>query len=624
VKVTSLPTPPVRTGLPKEWTVMLYNAGEQDEGLMCTSNLLDAQTVGSDENTHVVAMNFRSPWIYERFLGIGNEHLGTRSYYVTKEGPDSRQLSALKAWPEMQQFAGFVRSTPERITSPEIPNSAGAESPGEAATLKAFLLENARRFPARHYAVVMSGHGAGFAGQSVVGSSRISNEDVGKVLREVAQELGKPLDLVNLNTCYSAGIEALQPLAGGAHVVVASESTVNAANQNLAPVLQALQGSLRANEEVTPQQLGRLFVEEARHQKLGNLYIPTLSAIQLDKVEAVAEAVAGLHHAVLQARVAPALLRETLAASQQLPYASVPREVNVADLGSFARTLQSRCEHESVKKSCAALSAALSEAILAEQHATPEKETAATRLLRPLLGKPIEDFSGLTGMSIYYDAKVTTPGNRLKQVKDTELGKRLQIEEFLNYLSHTEGSSQPGTLEKLSQQVRKIELKAHKAVGVPYVVPVAKKLLKFGAFMGGCAALRALGVPVTEMLLGPYFAGSGAWAAGKQATEAYQAAAAPGPMNIARREKLVDAACNATMGLTMGTFGLHMMGILPASVVWPVVGVATAARAGKLIGKVLANRDELAEHRRSAAEFGAAKTVAEKLAAAQRAAGVSA
>lgn len=601
----------------------MYNAGEADEGLMCTHNLLDAQTVGSDDNTHVVAMNYRSPWIYERFLGIGEQHLGTHSYYVTRDESDSRPLGILKAWPEMQHFAGFVRSTPERVTSPEIANPSSSENPGEAATLKAFLLDNARRYPAQHYAVLISGHGAGFAGQSVVGKSRISNEELGQVLRDVAGELGKPLDLVNLNTCYSASLEALQPLQGGAQVVVASESTVNAANQAIAPVLQALQGSLRAHEEVSPQQLGRLFVEEARYQKLSNLYVPTLSAIELNKVEPVAEAVGALHAAILEAKISPASLRETLASSKQLPYASVPREVNVADLGSFARTLAQRCDDEVVKKSCEALSAALGEAVLAEQHATPEKESAAVRLLRPFLGKPAEDFSGLGGMSIYYDDNVTTPGNRLKQVKDTPLGKRLQVEEFLTYLSQTDAPSEPGILEKFGQQVRKVELKAHKAVGVPYVVPIAKKLLKFGLFMGGCAALRAAGVPVTEMLLGPYFAGSGAWAAAKQAKEAHAAVAAPGPMNIARREKLVDSACNATMGLTMGTFGLHMMGILPASVVWPLVGVATAARAGKLIGKVLANRDELAAHRQVAAEFAGGRTVAEKLAVAARATAAS-
>ncbi len=77
--------------LPKEWTVLVYNAGEADEGLMSTHNLLDLQQIGSDDNTHVVCHNYRSPWLYEK-LGIGKEHLGSHQYYVTKEEQDSRQL----------------------------------------------------------------------------------------------------------------------------------------------------------------------------------------------------------------------------------------------------------------------------------------------------------------------------------------------------------------------------------------------------------------------------------------------------------------------------------------------------------------------------------------------------
>jgi hypothetical protein len=115
------------------------------------------------------------------------------------------------------------------------------------------------------------------------------------------------------------------------------------------------------------------------------------------------------------------------------------------------------------------------------------------------------------------------------------------------------------------------------------------------------------------MLLGPWFAGSGFWGAARNVQQAVTIARQPGERSIEQREKLVDCAAQATLGATMGTFGLHMMGLLPASVVWPVVGVALAARLGKVAGKALSNRSELAQHRQQAERFAQAQTVAEKL-----------
>lgn len=596
----------------------MYNAGEADEGLMSTHNLLDAQTVGSDENTHLVCMNFRSPWIYERFLKSGRDHLGTHSYYVTRNADDGRALGTLRKLPELQQFASFLRSVPGRISSPEISGPPVDSNASEASTLKSFLLENIRRYPAEHYALILSGHGAGFAGQAFSPAGRISNEQLGDVLREVAAELGKPIDVLNLNTCYGAGLETLQPLQGGATVAVASESTVSAANQSLAPTLTALQKSLQAGEDVSAEQLGKLFVEQARYQPLSNLYTPTLSAVRLDRIESVASAVEQLHAVLLEKKIEPALLRSALSEARKLDYASVPRRVEVADLGSFAGALSRHCEDAEVRERCQALQGALEGSILAEQHANKEKESPTSRLLRPVLGKPWEEFDGLSGLSIYYDDKVDTVGNRLNHVKDTDLGKRLQIERFLQYLSQSEEPAKPGLLQKLGQKSRQLELKLHKSVGVPYVVPVAKWALRVSCFLGTCAALNHLGVPVSEVLLGPWFAGSGFWAAGKNAAGAAELLRKPGPLSIEDREKLVDSACLGTMGITMGTFGLHMMGLLPASVVWPVVGVATAARAARFVGKALSNRTELGAHREQARQFAAAGTVAEKLAVAAR------
>jgi len=128
--------------------------------------------------------------------------------------------------------------------------------------------------------------------------------------------------------------------------------------------------------------------------------------------------------------------------------------------------------------------------------------------------------------------------------------------------------------------------------------------------------LRHLGVPVTQALLGPWFAFSGFKSTVKQGGEIVKGLNTPGKLSQEQREQMIDHASNATLGLTMGTFGLHMMGILPASVVWPVIGVATAARLARLGAKIMDNHSDLSKTHAQDAHFAAQSTVREKLAVA--------
>lgn len=594
--------------LPKEWAVLVYNAGETDEGLMSTHNLLDLQQVGSDENTHVVCHNFRSPWLYEK-LGIGKEHLGSRQYYVQKEETDSRQL--LKGT-EVGHFASFLRSTPGRITSPELPTPEGKIY--EAEHLKKFLLGAMKDFPARHYCLVMSGHGCGFAGQAVTAQGRMTNDSLGQALREVAAETGKPLDVLNLNTCYSGALEVMHPLQGGALVGVGSESTVCGANQPLANTLKSLQNSLKAGERVTPQELGSLFVAEAHHQKLSNIYTPTLSAVDLTRVGALGDKMGQLHATILDKQIDRGVLRQALKDAVKLDYASVPRKVEVTDLGSFISNLSMACPE--LRAQCEDILDTMKETVLAEQHQSMHKESATTRILRPFLGKPNEDMSGYTGLSVYYEDQPNKDGHRLSQVENTELGKQWQIRKLVDYIHEGQVEAEPGKLKKLGEKMRQLELKANKAVGIPYVVPMARRCLKAALFIGAAAGLRHLGVPVTQALLGPWFAFSGFKSTVKQGGEIVKGLNTPGKLSQEQREEMIDHASNATLGLTMGTFGLHMMGILPASVVWPVIGVATAARLARLGAKIMDNHSDLARTHAQDAHFAVQSTVREKLAVA--------
>ena len=594
--------------LPKEWTVLVYNAGEADEGLMSTHNLLDLQQIGSDDNTHVVCHNYRSPWLYEK-LGIGKEHLGSRQYYVTKEEQDSRPL--LKGT-EIGHFASFFRSTPGRITSPELPVPEGKIH--ETEHLKKFLLESMKEFPAKHYCLVMSGHGSGFAGQAVTAQGRMTNDELGQALREVAAETGKPLDVLNLNTCLSGAVEAMHPLQGGALVGVGSQSTVCGATQPLGETLKTLQNSLKAGESVTPQELGSLFVAEAHHQKLSNIYTPTLSAVDLTRMDSLGQKIGQLHEQILEKQIDRQTLREALKDSVKLNYASLPRKVQVTDLGSFVSKLGAACPE--LRLQCDDIAKTLKETVLAEQHQGMEKESPTSRLLRPLLGKGYEDMGGYSGLTIYYEDQPAQDGHRLAQVENTALGKQWQIRRLVEYIHEGQEEPKVGLLKQASEKIRQLEMKAAKAVPIPYVVPIARRCLKAAMLIGVATGLRHLGVPVTEAIFGPWATFCGLKAAVKGGTELTQTLSTPGKLSLEQRDKVVDQSCNTALGLTLGAFGLQMMGILPASTAWPLVGVAMTTHAARIGSKMLQNRSDVREAHAQDAQFHAQSTVRQKLAVA--------
>lgn len=594
--------------LAKEWAVLVYNAGENDEGLMSTHNLLDLQQVGSDENTHVICHNYRSPWLYEK-LGIGKEHLGSHQYYVTKEETDSRQL--LKGT-EIGHFASFFRSTPGRITSPKLAIPEGKIH--ETEHLKKFLLESMKEFPAKHYCLVMSGHGSGFAGQAVTAQGRMSNEDLGKALREVAAETGKPLEVLNLNTCLSGAVEAMHPLQGGALVGVGSQTSVCGATQPLAETLKSLQNSLKAGESVSAQELGSLFVAEAHHQKLSNIYTPTLSAVDLTKMDSLGLQIGQLHEQILDQQIDRESLRQALKDSVKVDYASLPRKIQVTDLGSFIAKLGAACPE--LRAQCERIADTLKETVLAEQHQHMDKESPTSRLLRPLLGKGYEDMGGYTGLTIYYEDQPDKDGHRLAQVENTALGQQWQIRKLVDYIHEGQEAPKVGLVKQVGEKVRQLEIKASKALPIPYVVPFVKRALKAALFIGAAAGLRHLGVPVAEAVFGPLALVNGLRAAAKGGTQLVKSLSTPGELSLEQRDKVVDQACNTALGVTLGTFGLHMMGFLPASVAWPLVGVALTTHAARVGGKFLQNRTDVREARAQDAHFAAQSTVREKLAAA--------
>lgn len=421
-------------GARKAWTFLFYNAGQGNLAPMTTASLAALEQVGSDEQTDVVALNYRERPKHERVLGRFAEYEGARCYHVT------RAPSSGSSWlgRELGSLADCALASPKDLHSEVLGQPVG---PGECAkmadpaTLKAFLLENMARFPAEHFALTITGHGAAFQGQAIVrgpqGRSAISNDDLARVLREVAQESGQSVDLVNLNTCYSANLESLYSLKDSTKALVASQAALSLATQPFAPVLAEVQQRLGAGRSVSPQDLARVFVDQAAAQPLSGLYSPTLSAFDAGALGILGSSVGSLQAVCQEQGISPKVLRECLTEALGIDFSG---SVQLTDLGSLAAVMAARIEDEKVRGAATQVAQDLRTAVLAEQHAQPGQQSLLERGVRrvPFLVGPQRDLSGATGLTVFWNPDEK---ERLALIGDSSFGKDHPLGRFMEYLA---------------------------------------------------------------------------------------------------------------------------------------------------------------------------------------------
>ncbi|MBM3465644.1 MAG: hypothetical protein FJX76_26435, partial [Armatimonadetes bacterium] len=379
---------------------------------------------------------------------------------------------------------------------------------GDPETLRQFLLDNVQRFPAKHYALFISGHGAAFGGQSIVHhpEGRIHNEKLAEVLADVSQQTGKKFALVNLNTCFGANLETLYPLRNVADAAVGSQGTIFAGTQPFVAVLKDIQDGVKEGLQLSGADVARLCVEESRRQPLGNLFTETLSAVDLTQLQNVADAVKGLQDALATAE--QETLREAWKASHRIDYSSIPRQVWVTDVASFADEVGKRISDDAVRAAVKQVREAVDAAVVAETHADSNRETVTSRAMRFGFGKREQDLSRLSGLTFYLDDEAFAKGSRLQLINQSEYGADGRPEAFMKHLSG--GRPEPTPLQRALNTIKEkhavVEQKAVQALRIPQVVPIAERVLLGAGMLGGLRALSHFGIPAYSVGFGSYFA----------------------------------------------------------------------------------------------------------------------
>lgn len=172
----------------KQWTFILYGAADNDLEPFILSDVNELESVGSSEHVNLVAL-----------VDTG---AGAARYYLEQD------------------------DDPVELRSPRF--DLGEVDSGSAATLDEFVTWAVSSFPAKRYAVVISGHGGGnprvIAPDFRAGSAMSPRELVGAVDR-VRQTTGRRVDVFGADACLMQTVEVAYELRDSVEHIVASQNT---------------------------------------------------------------------------------------------------------------------------------------------------------------------------------------------------------------------------------------------------------------------------------------------------------------------------------------------------------------------------------------------------------------
>ena len=307
---------------PKKWTVLMWSACDNDL-YECCVNDLDKSERGTHEDIHVLAQVDHRP---------NPDALGPHSVQRLELQNDQQPL----------------------LHSP-VKADLGDASMADPKNLSEFIQWGIKNYPAENYWLVISDHGDAWKGAAQDEGHRewMSLPQIQSALEDARQQTGRKLDLLSFDCCHMASTEVAHQLKDESRYMVASQEVMGYIGLPYEQVLgEAAQHS--------PRQLAQRLVQVSTANPED---IPTFSAVDLEKVPALSEAVTQLGQAITASALSGAQLREVLADTQ--PF------WEYRDLHQLAGNLACKAEAEpALRQAAGCVQTALTEAVIAEQHAS--------------------------------------------------------------------------------------------------------------------------------------------------------------------------------------------------------------------------------------------------------------
>ncbi|MDQ7821914.1 MAG: clostripain-related cysteine peptidase [Candidatus Eremiobacteraeota bacterium] len=331
---------------------------------------------------------------------------------------DYTEVNNEPLWRGARRYEVSHDEDPSRINSKQVGNM-GFRDMSKADTLADFIIWGMKKYPAKHYVVLMSDHGGGFLGAEEDRGSMMSLPDIRKAFDKVKEKTGKTPDIIAFDCCLMAQAEVAYELKDSAKYLVASEEVIGGNGYPYKTILPKVDKAL--SEGVTdPGDIARVFVEEAKTVNQRSTF--TLSVIDLAAMEQVAKAADQLAGHILEGKADLDAVRASLRETQHYsvrspsnPYDDFRDMVDMVDKLEHNQAITDADVRADLKN----LREAVEKAVVAEQHQADE------------------DFEGSHGMTVYAPRRQKDVSlGLMKEYEKTKMAEHSRWDELLKKLTN--------------------------------------------------------------------------------------------------------------------------------------------------------------------------------------------
>lgn len=352
-----------------EWTILTYlNGNDQKiEGDILYAFLYMEEAASPDHFT-IVSQLGRAPqkvvhpgYSPDNYDKIDGDWEGVRRYEVRQDKAKSRWGRTI--WTSMGEHDGKIDST--------LLKDLGTLDMSKPEALEDFLQWGIRNYPAKHFAVVLAGHGNGFLGALPDFQSHNKDMPLGQiadVFRKTEKKTGIKPDVLIMDACLMAHAEAAYELKDSAQYLVASEDT-NSNCLAYQDFFNSLKGRMEQGERISPEALAQQMIGAcAKHGD----DIPTISALNLSHMNELKDSLAGLAEALLRTDTSPEIIGAIIENSHRfVPHGRNAKPLSdYKDLYGFAEKLRddTKIKDERVRDAAKKLIETIDSGLIAGEH----------------------------------------------------------------------------------------------------------------------------------------------------------------------------------------------------------------------------------------------------------------
>lgn len=339
-------TAQIPEGVHKKWLFMNFIAADCNLKELQEMNIDNQELVGSDENTHIVAM--------------------------IDVGPDPNPLTG--AWSGARTFYLNQDSTKGELKSPVIEEFGNHVDMSDPKVLTDFIVKTMKKFPADHVLLSLNDHGGGFTGALAddTDGDFMSLPQMKQALSDAEKQTGKKIDIIGFDACLMAEAEVAHGLKDNVGILLASEeieygmgwsnNEILEMSKGVTDSIAMLQSALKQKINVTPQEFARIVV---RHSETKQHELPTFSATDLTGIDKLTSVVNELAKAILQSDEKEEI-KKAIKSSEHYGGEGKPYE-DIRDLHHIAHNISKTVKDENLRKIAEEVKEALSNTVIAYQ-----------------------------------------------------------------------------------------------------------------------------------------------------------------------------------------------------------------------------------------------------------------